>query len=160
MHAHLTLKTPLGDLTVFEDDGALVAVDWGRAGGGGTETPVLKRARAAFEAYFAGRKNAFDGLPLRPGGTDHQRAVWRAMQAIPYGKTTSYAAIARKIKSGPRPVGTACGKNPLPIIIPCHRVLGSNGIGGYSGNDGLPTKRYLLALEGVDLGSAEKGNVA
>jgi methylated-DNA-[protein]-cysteine S-methyltransferase len=148
MHAHITLSTPIGDLTVFEDDGALVAVDWGRDGGGGSETPLLKRARQAFDAYFAGKKDAFDGLPLRPGGTDHQRAVWRAMQAIPYGKTASFADLARKIKSGPRAVGTACGKNPLPIVIPCHRVLGSNGIGGYSGGDGLATKRQLLALEG------------
>lgn len=160
MHAHITLRTPLGELTVFEDDGALVAVDWGRAAGGGEETPLLKKTRKAFEAYFAGKKNAFAGLPLRPGGTDHQRAVWRAMQAIPYGETASYADLARKIKSGPRAVGTACGKNPLPIVVPCHRVLGTGRIGGYSGGDGLATKRQLLALEGVDVRAAEKGNGA
>ncbi len=100
-------------------------------------------------AYFAGERRGFD-LPLAPRGTEFQRRVWRALTEIPYGRTISYGELARRIgnASASRAVGLANGANPLPIIVPCHRVIGADGsLTGFGG--GLPIKRKLLALEGV-----------
>ena len=133
------------DLTVSEQDGAIVAVDWGW-GRDQTETDLLARARAQLHAYLDGELFAFD-LPLAPSGTAYQRRVWAAIADIPYGATRTYAEIARVAGGGPRSVGQANARNPIPIIVPCHRVLATGGIGGYSGGDGLATKRRLLALE-------------
>ncbi len=141
----LSLHTPIGPITVSEEDGAIVALDWGW-GRDQTETVTLRRARAQLHAYFDGKRDRFT-LPLNPQGTAYRRRVWQALQDIPYGATRSYAEIARAAGGAPRSVGQANAANPIPIIIPCHRVLASNGIGGYSGGDGLDTKRYLLALE-------------
>lgn len=143
---HLSCPSPLGDITLFEEDGALVALDWGRAPDG-RETALLLKARDQIEAYFAAELDHFD-LPLDPGGSPHLRKVLGAVREIPYGQTRSYGEIARQIHSAPRAVGGACGRNPLPILIPCHRVLASQGgLGGYSGLDGVLTKKFLLALE-------------
>ena len=142
----LSLLTNLGDLTISEDDGAIVALDWGR-GRDQEETPLLRRARDQLQAYFDGKRLSFD-LPLAPHGTDFQKRVWAALCAIPPGETRSYADIARAIGSAPRAVGGANGANPIPIIIPCHRVVAADGsLGGYSGGDGPATKRFLLDLE-------------
>ena len=89
---------------------------------------------------------AFD-LPLAPAGTPYRRAVWQALCEIPYGETRSYRDIAARAGGSARSVGQANGRNPIPLIIPCHRVVAATHIGGYSGGDGLPTKRWLLALE-------------
>jgi len=139
------LHTPIGPITVSEEDGAIVALDWGW-GRDQTETATLRRARTQLHAYFDGKRSGFS-LPLNPQGTPYRRRVWQALTEIPYGATRSYAEIARAAGGAPRSVGQANAANPIPIIIPCHRVLASNGIGGYSGGDGLETKRYLLALE-------------
>ena len=147
---HVSLHSPVGDLTIFEADGELVALEWGRAEVGAAPSPLLKDAKRQLEDYFDRKRRMFD-LPLAPAGSPFQRRVWDCMQRIPYGAVASYAALARETSSGPRAVGTACGKNPLPIFIPCHRVVASGGIGGYSGGQGLPTKRTLLALEGYTL---------
>jgi methylated-DNA-[protein]-cysteine S-methyltransferase len=145
---HLAFATPLGDLTLFEEDEALVAIDWGHAAGG-RATPLLREAQRQIEAYFDGDLRDFD-LPLAPAGTPFQRRLWAELQRIPYGRTASYGDIAHRLDSGPRAVGGACGRNPLPIVVPCHRVLAAGKkIGGYSGLDGLDTKRFLLRLEGV-----------
>jgi len=99
--------------------------------------------------YFAGERRRFD-LPLAPRGSEFQRRVWRALTEIPYGKTVSYGELARRIgkPSAARAVGLANGANPLPIIVPCHRVIGADGsLTGFGG--GLPIKRKLLALEGA-----------
>jgi methylated-DNA-[protein]-cysteine S-methyltransferase len=147
--AQLSFHSPVGDLTVSEEGGALVSVDWGW-GRDQEETSLLRKTRKQIEAYLDGKRQDFD-LPLRPIGTAFQLRVWKAMQKIPFGKVHTYGALAKRIKSGPRPVGTACGANPLPIIIPCHRVILANGgVGGYSGEGGLDTKRTLLALEGYN----------
>jgi methylated-DNA-[protein]-cysteine S-methyltransferase len=144
----LSMHSPVGDLTLSEEDGALVAIDWGWSPVQ-AETPLLRRAKAQLEEYFDGTRHAFD-LPLEPAGTTFQKSVWRAMRAIPAGSTRSYGDLAKDLHSAPRAVGQACGRNPLPIMIPCHRVLAANGaIGGYSGEGGLDTKRDLLRLEGV-----------
>ncbi|MCX7380566.1 MAG: methylated-DNA--[protein]-cysteine S-methyltransferase [Alphaproteobacteria bacterium] len=141
----LSLHSPVGDLTLSEEDGAIVAVDWGW-GRDQTETPLLQRAREQLEEYFDGTRLDFD-LPLAPFGSDYQKRVWAALCRIPPGATRSYGDIAREAGGSPRSVGGANGRNPIPILIPCHRVLAGNGIGGYSGGDGLPTKRFLLDLE-------------
>jgi methylated-DNA-[protein]-cysteine S-methyltransferase len=141
-----SLLTNLGDLTISEDDGAIVALDWGR-GRDQEETPLLRRARDQLQDYFDGKRLTFD-LPLAPHGSDFQNRVWAALCAIPPGETRSYADIARAIGSAPRAVGGANGANPIPIIIPCHRVVAADGsLGGYSGGDGPATKRFLLDLE-------------
>lgn len=144
----LCLDSPLGPLTLTEEDDALTALDWRREPAD-EESPLLAEAARQLRAYFAGTLRTFD-LPLAPRGTAHQHAVWRTMQTIPFGATMSYGALAVAIGSSPRAVGTACGRNPIPIIIPCHRVLAADDrIGGYSGAGGLATKRFLLALEGA-----------
>ena len=111
------------------------------------ETPLIKKAAAQLAEYFAGRRKIFD-LPLAPHGTDFQRLVWKALQNIPYGETRSYGEIAAMTgKPGAsRAVGMANNRNPIAIIVPCHRVIGSDGsLTGYAG--GLDLKRKLLELE-------------
>jgi methylated-DNA-[protein]-cysteine S-methyltransferase len=116
---------------------------------------LLRRACDQLHAYFDGDLNEFD-LPLAPAGTVYRQRVWRALCAIPYGETRSYIDIAQVAGGSARSVGQANGCNPIPIIIPCHRVVLAPGrfalgatthLGGYSGGDGLATKQYLLALE-------------
>ncbi len=146
----LTLDSPVGPLTVTEQDGALVSLEWRDQSDNGSSA-LLDNALRQLQAYFAGTLSEFD-LPVVPAGTPHQQKVWRAMQKIAFGDYQTYGALAAAIGSSPRAVGTACGRNPIPIIIPCHRVLASGGkIGGYSGGAGPATKRDLLSLEGVDL---------
>ena len=141
----ISLHTPVGDITVFEEDGAIVSLDWGWVADQ-APSPVLQRARAQLHAYFDGDLRAFD-LPLAPAGTTYRRGVWQALCAIPYGETRSYRDIAATAGGSARSVGQANGHNPVPVIIPCHRVVAATHIGGYSGGDGLQTKRWLLALE-------------
>ena len=144
----LCLHSPVGDLTVSEDEGAIVSLDWGW-GAVQTETPLLLEARRQLHGYFDGDLKQFD-LKLRPFGTKFRRAVWDAMGKIPYGKTETYGEMAATLNSAARAVGGACGANPIPIIIPCHRVLASGGgLGGYSGDGGTETKLFLLRLEGA-----------
>jgi methylated-DNA-[protein]-cysteine S-methyltransferase len=142
----LSLHTPLGEVTISEDSGAIVALDWGR-GRDQEATPLLCQARDQLQEYFDGKRLIFD-LPLAPEGSDFQKRVWAALCAIPPGETRSYADVARAIGSAPRAVGGANGANPIPLFIPCHRVIAADGsLGGYSGGDGPATKRYLLDLE-------------
>ena len=146
----LSMHTPIGDLAISEQNGALVALDWGW-GRDQDKTPLLTEAKRQLDAYFDGKLTDFD-LPLSPDGTAHQKAVWRAMAKIKYGAMMSYGDLAAKIGSSPRAVGGACGANPIPIIVPCHRVVGSGGkLHGYSGAGGLDTKLALLRLEGAVL---------
>jgi methylated-DNA-[protein]-cysteine S-methyltransferase len=147
------LETPIGRL-VLESDGDVLIGVWlpgeSRHLRRDAEDvpPVLKETATQLEEYFAGERTDFD-LPMELDGTDFQREVWTELTRIPYGETISYGELARRVgrPNGPRAVGQANGRNPIPIIVPCHRVLASNGIGGYGG--GLKVKRALLALEGV-----------
>ena len=142
----LSFRTSLLDaLTLTEEDGAIVALDWGW-GRDQAETPLLLRARDQLEEYLDGARTRFD-LPLAPVGTPYRRRVWAALCDIPYGETRTYAQLAAVAGGGSRSVGGANGSNPIPVLIPCHRVVASNGIGGYSGHEGLETKRRLLRLE-------------
>jgi methylated-DNA-[protein]-cysteine S-methyltransferase len=152
--------SPVGALTLVASERGLAAVLWEnddparvrlgpRAQASGH--PVLDEAARQLNAYFAGVRQAFD-LPLDVRGTDFQRQVWAALRAIPYGETRSYADLACAIgrPTATRAVGAAIGRNPLSIIVPCHRVIGSNGaLTGFAG--GLAAKRHLLALEGAVL---------
>lgn len=144
----LVVPSPLGALTLFAEAGHIISLDWGK-GASADEEPdsVLLAAKEQLAAYFDGRLFAFD-LPLDPGGTVFQNKVWQAICRIPYGKTRSYGDVAAELKSSARAVGGACGANPIPLIIPCHRILAGHGkLGGYSGMGGIETKAALLALE-------------
>lgn len=150
----LSLHSPVGDLTVCEEDGAIVAVEWGW-GGDQSATPLLTETRRVLEAYFDGERVRFD-LPMAPaGGSPYRQRVWAALRTIPPGEIRTYGQIAVVAGGSPRSVGTANGANPIPILIPCHRVLAGNGIGGYSGDGGTDTKRFLLALEGRVWGTGQ-----
>lgn len=111
---------------------------------------LAERACAQLAAYLSDPKAGFD-LPLKAAGTDFQRSVWRTIAAIPKGKTLTYGEIARQLKSAPRAVGQACGRNPYPVVVPCHRVVAADGgLGGFASATGgylLDTKRWLLAHE-------------
>ena len=142
----ITLQSPTGPLTIFEEEGEIIVVEWGRASDS-TETPLLLKAKEQLEEYFAGERDVFD-LPLRPEGTDFQQAVWQQMRAIPYGEIKTYGDLAKTLGSHARAVGGACGRNPIPILIPCHRVMGVGGkLTGFSGGEGVTTKEALLRLE-------------
>lgn len=143
----VSISSAVGNLILVEDEGAIVAVRWAE-GCGGNGSPLLSEAARQLDDYFAGKLIVFD-LPLRPAGTAFERSVWAAMLDIPYGETRCYGDLAATTDSAPRAVGRACGRNPIPIIIPCHRVLGKGWMGGYSGAGGLKTKEALLTLEGA-----------
>ena len=149
--ATMPLDTPVGQIVLEADGDVLIGLRLPNAVGTGRrdeETPILKEAATQLQEYFAGERTDFD-LRLELDGTPFQREVWAELSRIPYGETISYGELARRVArpKGPRAVGQANGKNPIAIIVPCHRVLASNGIGGYGG--GLTVKRALLALEGV-----------
>lgn len=153
MPQHLTIPSPVGPLLLVADGDELLEI---RFGGGrsdevssGRETALLRETRAQLDAYSAGELREFD-LPLAPRGTPFQLRVWEALLEIPYGETWSYADVARRLDSptATRAVGAANGRNPLPIVIPCHRVIGADGsLTGYGG--GVEIKRSLLRLEGT-----------
>ena len=149
----ISFDSPVGRLAIAEEADAIVAIGWG-AHADGEPTPLLCEARRQLAAYFGGGIRRFD-LPLAPPGSPFERRVWTAMQAIPYGETRRYGELAMELGSAPRAIGRACGRNPIAIVIPCHRVLARGGIGGYSGGAGLATKRALLALEAASPPSRE-----
>jgi methylated-DNA-[protein]-cysteine S-methyltransferase len=150
------VDSPVGALVLAFADGALVSLQFARRGGGVARAgaaaaarggALVLRARRELAEYFAGRRTAFD-LPLGPAGTPFQSRVWKALRRIPYGATATYGEIARAAGSprAVRAVGSACARNPLAIVVPCHRVVGADGaLTGYAG--GLGRKRALLELE-------------
>lgn len=151
-------ESPVGPLTLVCDDEALVAVLWPKEKTGRVRLgamvegshPILKTTEKQLKEYFGGKRRDFD-LPLKMHGTDFQKKVWRALQRIPFGETRSYTDIARLVGSAGavRAVGSANGRNPLSIVVPCHRVIGANGaLSGFAG--GLEIKRSLLDLERED----------
>jgi methylated-DNA-[protein]-cysteine S-methyltransferase len=151
---HAVLDSPIDPLTAVREDGVLVGLLFTLPGREPDPARLGVRDDAGFAdvaeqlgEYFAGERTAFD-LPLRAEGNELQRAVWRLMAAIPYGETRSYGHLARALgdRSLAQAVGTACGRNPLPVVVPCHRVVGADGdLVGFGG--GLARKRFLLDLE-------------
>ena len=157
MYSKMHYASPLGELTLVANEQAVTALVMAGqkyeqlhipAGAKETETPVLLAACQWLDAYFAGARPNVNPLPLAPEGTAFRQRVWRALLAIPYGETRSYGELAKAVGSSARAVGSAVGHNPISIIIPCHRVLGSDGsLTGYAG--GVERKRRLLLLEGA-----------
>ena len=138
----ITIDSPIGLLTLAGTSSALTSLFFGKM-----DTELLLQAVSELREYFAGRRKEFD-IPLGLTGTEFQKKVWYALGEIPYGETRSYGEIARAMGSprAVRAVGLANHKNPIPILIPCHRVIGSDGtMVGYGG--GLDTKKFLLELE-------------
>src|SRR3712207_6643217 len=135
----LSFLTPLGEITLSEEDGAIIALDWAR-GRDRTETPLLREAAMQLQDYFDGARTGFD-LPLAPPGPPFRLRGWDALRRIPAGETRSYREIAREVGcASARAIGGANGANPMPIITPCHRVVAANGaLGGYSGAEGPAT---------------------
>lgn len=144
------MDTPAGRLGIVAENGAITQLFFAKDPGTdqlGPDTSLLKRAAAQLDEYFAGQRRAFE-LPLAPKGTEFQQQVWQALLTIPYGQTRSYKQIAEQTGRAKacRAVGLANNRNPISIVIPCHRVVGSNGsLVGYGG--GLPVKQRLLDLE-------------
>lgn len=159
-YAYKRIASPVGELTLIASEKGLAAILWENDDPArvrlhprveNADHPVLCAAERQLAAYFEGRRRAFD-LPLDFQGTDFQKRVWAALLAIPFGETRSYGDIARAIgaPSAFRAVGAANGRNPISIVAPCHRVIGTNGaLTGFAG--GMKAKEYLLRLEGLDL---------
>ena len=151
-----TIASPVGELTLIATDAGLSALLWQnddpkrvRVGerAAAPEHPILVRAERELRAYFAGERTSFT-VPLDAAGTEFQKKAWAALLTIPYGETRSYGDLARQIGNpkASRAVGAANGRNPISIIVPCHRAIASDGaLTGFAG--GLETKRHLLALE-------------
>ncbi|MEZ5675984.1 methylated-DNA-[protein]-cysteine S-methyltransferase [Thalassovita litoralis] len=148
MHS-LTLATPTGPITLTESDGTIIACRWEppQTATSQPPTPLLQDAADQITAYFNGTLHAFD-LALNVRGTGFQQQVCAAIAAIPFGETRTYGDLARDLGVSAQAVGRGCGGNPIPILIPCHRVLGANGLGGFSGLGGVETKVWLLRHEG------------
>ena len=141
------IKTSVGVLGLIEVDGSIVQLVWD-GWNEGIRSPALKEGLAQLEAYFIGQLDCFD-LPLAPKGTEFQQQVYAAMLAIPYGQTRTYGEISNELNGSAQPVGQACASNPIPVIIPCHRVVGADGLGGFSGVGGVEMKVKLLQGEGA-----------
>jgi methylated-DNA-[protein]-cysteine S-methyltransferase len=150
----IAFSSPIGMIRVFEINRKVSAIDIAVSGVRATKShsPVLNQAQKELESYFAGNLKKFT-IPLDiANGTEFQRTVWKEIAKIKFGQVKTYADIARAIGKplAARAVGGAVGSNPIPLVVGCHRVLGSSGkITGYSGGKGLPTKRILLNLEGI-----------
>lgn len=147
-----SIPSPVGPISIYAKDNAVVFLTMG-----GTSAPtigeskVLNQAAKQLERYFAGKSKVLD-FAVSLHGTAFQKAVWDQIAKVPFGQTISYAQIAEAIgkPQASRAVGGAVGANPVPLAVGCHRVMGASGrITGYSGGDGIPTKRWLLAHEGI-----------
>ncbi len=139
--------SPFGSLSVFESEGKITSLEWGDKAQGDF-SDILIEARDQIGAYFNGKLKTFN-LPLNISGSDFQKSVCLLITKIPFGKTSTYGDLAKKLSTSARPVGGACGRNTIPIIIPCHRVLGTDKkMIGFSGMGGINTKKALLRLEG------------
>ncbi|NKW91721.1 methylated-DNA--[protein]-cysteine S-methyltransferase [Rhodobacteraceae bacterium R_SAG9] len=139
-----TVDTPTGPMTLTEKDGAIVRAEW--ESGGTDDTPLLREAAAQLVAYFDDPAQGFD-LPLKVEASEFQQRVCDAMLAIPLGETRTYGDLSKDLGVPAQAIGQGCGGNPIPVIIPCHRVLGANGLGGFSGLGGVETKVWLLKHE-------------
>ncbi|MGC3936293.1 methylated-DNA--[protein]-cysteine S-methyltransferase [Roseobacter sp. EG26] len=140
-----SVDTQFGTLVVVEKDDAIVTIRWGKTARN-DDTPLLRRAVRQIAEYDAGTREVFE-LPLRVEASKFQRDVCDAIYAIPFGDTCTYGDIAKALNVPAQSVGQACGGNPIPIVIPCHRVMGAKGLTGFSGAGGVETKVALLRHE-------------
>ena len=145
---HRSFDTPFGPLRVSVRDAAIVRITWAETSNP-DDDPVLEQAGREIAEYVAGQRQSFD-LPVHVAASGFQQDVCAAMQAIPFGETRTYGDIAKSLNVTPQAVGQACGANPIPVVIPCHRVMGANGrLVGFSGAGGVETKVALLRHEGA-----------
>ena len=148
----MKMKTWVGYILLKEENGFLIALEFSNDEFiENDSTPLLCSVERELIEYFQGNRTSFD-IPIKLNGTDFQKAIWEAMSKIPYGETVSYGELSNMAgyKKAYQAVGNACGKNPIAIIVPCHRVLAANKkIGGFSG--GLDKKRILLKIEGIQI---------
>jgi len=142
-----SLNTPIGPLTIDSHVGTIWRLRWCEDPQG-EETPELSESLRQLAAYFDGKLTQFD-LPLQVRGSDLQCAVCEAMLDIPFGETRTYGDLAAELGAPAQTIGGACGGNPIPVIIPCHRILGASTLGGFSGLGGIETKVWLLRHEGA-----------
>jgi len=140
-------SSPMGTLGADATDGAVTRLIWGKSGTL-TDGPLFEQLQAEMTAYFDGSLTEFT-VPLAPRATAFQSDFYGALCAIPYGETRTYGDLAKLLGVSAQAIGQACGANPIAILIPCHRVLGANGLGGYSGEGGVEAKVALLRLEGA-----------
>ncbi len=143
-----SLHNKFGWFSLVEENGQITQLLWEERTEG-FRSDVLKQGLNQLEAYFAGTLTKFD-LPLAPKGTEFQQQVYRIMQDIPFGDVLTYGEVAKKLGVPAQPIGQACGSNPIPVIIPCHRIVGTGNLGGFSGMGGLETKVRLLRHEGAN----------
>ena len=141
------IQSPLGPLGFDVMDGAITTLKWG-APGNLVEGALADRLRDEFGAYFEGKLQRFT-IPLAPKSSEFQQTFYAALCDIPYGRTRTYGEMAVDLEVSPQAIGQACGANPIAILIPCHRVLAADGLGGYSGVGGIEAKVALLKLEGA-----------
>jgi methylated-DNA-[protein]-cysteine S-methyltransferase len=141
------VETPAGPVCVQMQAGAVTAIDW-QSCPQSADTDLAREVTTQLGDYFAGHREAFD-LPLAPKGSAFQRQFYDILCDIPFGQTREYGEIAREMGVPAQAIGQACGGNPIPILIPCHRVLGASGLGGFSAKGGVETKVMLLRLEGA-----------
>ena len=143
----MLINSPVGRLGFDAEEGAITRLLWGKAGTLG-EGDLAKRLKQEMDDYFAGRLTEFT-VPVAMKGSDFQKSFLNTLCDIPYGETRTYGDLADKLAVSAQAIGQACGANPIAILIPCHRVLAANGLGGYSGEGGIETKVALLRLEGA-----------
>lgn len=143
----LLVNSPVGPLGFDGTSEAITALDWGRSGTL-PDGPLAERLTAQLGEYFAGERKVFD-LPLAPRGSEFQQRFYAALCSIPYGQTRTYGELANELNVSAQAIGQACGANPIAILIPCHRVLAADGLGGFSGAGGVEAKVALLKLEGA-----------
>ncbi len=143
-----SLHNTFGWFSLVEEKGQITQLLW-EDRNAGFRSDVLKEGLNQLDAYFAGKLTRFD-LPLAPNGTDFQQQVYRVMQDIPFGEVLTYGEVAKKLGVPAQPIGQACGSNPIPVIIPCHRIVGTGNLGGFSGLGGVEMKVQLLRHEGAN----------
>lgn len=141
----LCVQTPTGPFEITEEDGQITGSTWGDSRVS-DNTPLLSDAAEQIAAYFNGKLTEFD-LPLKVDASEFQQRVCAQIAAIPFGETKTYGEIAKSLGAPPQAIGRGCGGNPIPLFVPCHRVLATNGLGGFSGGTGLETKIWLLRHE-------------
>ena len=143
----MIVDSPVGPLGADASGSAVTALVWGRAGTL-TDGQLSDQLSDEIARYFAGNLTQFT-VPLAPRGSEFQQRFYQALCAIPYGETRTYGDLAKQLGVTPQAIGQACGANPIPILIPCHRVLAADGLGGYSGRGGIEAKVTLLRIEGA-----------
>ena len=156
--SRFVVDSPIGKLLIKVKNGSLLEIDFhSRVNhcdmSAETNGPLVTRIKQQLQHYFNGSERAFD-LPLDLQGTPFQLKVWQALQAIPYGETRTYGELAQQLGSCARAVGNACRANPVPLVVPCHRVVAANGVGGFGGEtigENITMKQWLLQHEGKRL---------